>query len=213
MLRQRIPFRKRRAEHPSLPIPDNVGVRAWRIAMYASTTNPGEVLAFVAAFVEERTRTYEFAVAGAPPLQVTTSSQRFFPAGLPAAWTFAPPGSAAIHPFDAGPLRGRRHLILQVEKEDGDGEYSLVFYGNSWPFRSRFEDAGVEGGYVEVSGEKEYVRCLRNVLFERETKDRITSILGDRVLKGHAVFLLDEIKENTDAFVEWLVNQESTYTR
>eukprot|EP00969_Alexandrium_andersonii_P247038 10917368-Alexandrium_andersonii.AAC.1 len=75
-------------------------------------------------------------------MQIFDASGRHLANGAPEPWTFSPPGGAAPHPFDAPPPRGRKHLALQVEKEDAPGAYSLLFVGNTYAFKSAFEKAG-----------------------------------------------------------------------
>ena len=124
---------------------DKVGVKAWRIAMYASSASPANVLQLIGAFVAVKIQTLEFASTGAPELQLSLSSREHLPDGVPEGWTFAQVGSIGPHPFDAGPVRGKRHILLQVEQEGVGDNYSMLFLGNTWPFRAQLDAAGVPG--------------------------------------------------------------------
>ena len=125
----------------------------------------------------------------------------------------APQGTLAPHPFDAAPMRGRRHLQLMVEKEDEENQYSFMFLGNTWPFKDSFAAANISGGYIEGTSPQEYVRTLRNIAYDEVGKNRIAQILTVDVLHGHTVLLLDEVKETEDSMIKWLVSLASVHRR
>ena len=193
--------------------PDDIGVKPWRLAMYARTASPESVLEMLSSFVREKAKGLEFSGADMPELKITSQSAALLAAPAPQPWTAEPAGSVHPNPFDAAPPKGRRHLLLQVEKEDTDGMYSIMFLGNTWPFRDAFESAGVTGGYVDGGEKKEYVRCMQGLELCETDKARIASVLGERVLRKHAVFLLDETSGPEDDMVRWLVSQPSVYRR
>ena len=132
---------------------------------------------------------------------------------LPAPWKRAGIDVLAPHVFDAAPLKGRQHLVVQVEKDEGGESYSVVFMGPTWPYRQKFEEADVDGGYIDADGQRDYVRCLRGLCFDEEGKDRLSGILGEAVLGGHVVALVDQTDETEDPFVGWLKSLDSVFER
>ena len=192
--------------------PDELGVKAWRVAVYASTKEPVEVLNILGDFIKQKARGPEYAACGAPGMWVTKNSAPNLPEQLPEPWVREPAGAANPHPFDASPLRGRRHLMLQVEQRD-DGDYDLMFLGNTYPFRERFDACSVEGGYVGEGDKKEYVRCLQAISLNEDGKQRMAKVLGPDGLQHHALLLLNETGSADDEMVRWLLTTHNAHRR
>jgi hypothetical protein len=93
--------------------PDGVGVKPWRAAIYAATANPGSVLDMLSAFAAQRQRASEFG-GRQLRLEVARSAENLFPNGLVEPWVWMPVGVVGPRPFEAAPLRGKHHIILQV---------------------------------------------------------------------------------------------------
>ena len=192
--------------------PDEVGVKPWRVAMYASTHRPQEVLEFLEGFINFKSRGKDFAACGVPPMRISAASATHLPNPLPEPWELEPDGAASPHPFDALPMQGRRHLLLQVESVDSHA-YDFLFAGNVYLHRNRFEACGVDGGYIGEDDGREYVRCLQGVCFDDAGKRRLTAILGDHCLQGLCVFLINATGSTQDPMVQWLLAKPSVHGR
>eukprot|EP00972_Heterocapsa_arctica_P115527 16448235-Heterocapsa_arctica.AAC.1 len=167
----------------------------------------------IAAFITDKAKALEFASAGVPEVLLSRSSAIHLPGSMPEGWGMEPVGTVGPHIFDAAPPRGKRHMILQVEKAEADGEYSLLFMGNTWAFRAQFDGMGIAGGHVECDGHKEYVRCLQGVGLAQDSKDRVTQVLGSGVLNGHALIIFNETADSDDEMISWLASFPQTFMR
>ena len=184
--------------------PDAIGVKQWRAALYAATKEPAAVLDMLSAFVENKQRAAEFA-GYQLQMEVSRSAEKIFTGGLPHPWSWMPGGSLGPRPFEAAPVRGKHHMILQVEREDDvPDSHALTFAGGTWAFREAFDAAEVEGGHVDVGGEREYVRCLRSLKFDTAGKERIQNILGAACLCDHVLYLDNQTGDASDEVVKWL---------
>lgn len=104
------------------------------------------------------------------------------------AWTRAP---AAAHIFDLHPPQGKAGLALALEGVPDADAANLLLTGNTWPWRTALDGAGVPGGYVEeeAGGAKTYVRMLTNVrVSEAEDAERLRQLF-ESVLRGCPVLL------------------------
>ena len=104
--------------------------------------------------------------------------------------------------FAAQPVQGKRVLLMTVQVES-DEKLTFAVYGATWPFRDRFEAAGIPGYRQEPEdGPPKYYRVLENVdsgvPAERE---RVAKMLGD-VLRNTAMRVhVDGVpKPGTSAF-------------
>ena len=193
---------------------DGVGVKPWRVAIYAASSTPVGALEFLAGFVQHVAKKPEFAVCGPLVLNVAAQSAIHLGGVVPEPWQMASDTLSPVHAFDALPRRGRRHLLLTVEKEENSGCYSLMLSGNTYQYRTLFDQASVPGGYVGDEGmDRDYVRVLRHLLDDEDVRARIRDMLDAEVLHGHAVFLLDATEIPDDEFVSWVRTLPSVYYR
>lgn len=199
---------------PSPQSKPHVSAQAWRVALYASTTSLGDVLGLLGAYVAEKSKGIEFISSGMPALRVHPVAAQYFPSGLPEPWTFEPMGSPLPHIFDAAPMRGKRHIMLQVERNADEDVYTITFFGGIWSFRAAFDNAEVRGGYVEAEdGTREYVRCLPDMKADEAGKERLANLLAEGVLRGHAVCLLDETGDSNCPMRLWLAARANVFHR
>ena len=151
---------------------------------------------------------------GSLVLRIARESARYIGGEQAAPWEVAAADQHGAHVFDALPPRGRRHLVLTVEKEDSGVHYSIMVSGNTWLYWERFERAALPGGYIgDTGGGREYVRLLQHLQDDEEGSLRVHDVLGDGVLNGHAVFFVDETDASGDAFVAWLRTVGSVHFR
>ena len=118
--------------------PDGVGVKPWRVAVYSGSATPIAALEFLAGFLEHVGGKPEFGVCGPPALQIHAQCSVHIGTEVPEPWTLASATTAPSHAFDAAPPRGRRHLVLTVEKEVDSACYSFMVSGNTWQYRNVF---------------------------------------------------------------------------
>ena len=188
--------------------------QAWRVALYACTASQTTVLSMLASYVAERARAAEFASMGMPALRIHPCAEHLFPDGLPEPWAFDADGETLPHIFDAAPIRGKHHVILQVELSAESHTYTVIVFGGIWPFRAAFDKADIKGGHVEAQdGSRDYVRCLPDMQDDEASRTRLASVLGGEVLCGHAVFLLNETGNAADPLCTWLASCASVYQR
>ena len=100
--------------------------------------------------------------------------------------------------FDAYPPNGQseaRHLVrasIQIESDDTMG---VVFSGKTFPFRRRFEDAGVGGTALGEEGmeNRPYIRVVEPLdVAAPDARERIKGIFGATVLKAAATMVVVE---------------------
>ena len=104
------------------------------------------------------------------------------------AWTRA---KSAAHVFDLHPPQGKANLVLSLEGVLGQEAANLLFTGNTWPWRSALDAAGIPGGYVEeeAGGAKTYVRMLTDVhIADESAVERLRQLFSD-ALRGCPVLL------------------------
>ena len=110
--------------------PDGVGVKPWWVAMYAASSTPIAVLGFLAGFVQYVGHSPEFVTLGVPSLEIMGQSANHLDGSVPEPWHVTGNTVSPAHAFDALPPRGRRHLLLTVEKEENSDCYSCMLSGN-----------------------------------------------------------------------------------
>ena len=95
-----------------------------------------------------------------------------------------------LDPFEAQPVVGKRVAILNLQICDDDNMLDLVISGHTWPFRSRLDNFGISGGYVEEGGKdtRRYVRVWKHIDTADETQqtrflDMLKTVFNDVVLK------------------------------
>ena len=192
---------------------DGVGIVAWRVALYAATKDVAETLSIVKQFVEWKCGQADFSGRHPPKLMLTHSSRAYASdAILTDGWEMKPMGSLSLHPFDAAPPRGKRHMVLHVEMGDDDSTYDMLMTGYTWPFRADFEMAGVQGGYIDSDGKREYCRLLQSISADDEGMKRIQGILEDTI-KKYAVYLQDNTEKENDPMIAFLRSLEPVHLR
>eukprot|EP00973_Karenia_brevis_P082439 11426604-Karenia_brevis.AAC.1 len=72
-----------------------------------------------------------------------------------------------LHVFEAQPPVGKRIVNMRLQIVS-DATLSLILTGNTWPFRGRLEDFGIDGGFfvvegANVNGRPEYVRIWDDI--------------------------------------------------
>ena len=194
--------------------PDGVGVKPWRVAMYAVSSTPIAALGFLDVFVQYAGHSPEFATLGVPTLGIMGQSANHLDGRVPEPWHVAGNTVSPAHTFDALPRRGRRHFLLTVEREENSDCYSCLLSGNTWQYRNLFDQASIPGGNVgEEGADREYVRVLRHLVDDEDVRTRIRDVLDVDVLQGHAVFLVDETNTPDDEFVNWVRTLPSVHCR
>lgn len=204
-----------------------MGFVQWRMAVYVAGQDEQcvvKMLGVLCRYAQWRCRSAEFAGRGELEVRLLAPDLRVpLHAGIAEAhgWTVAA-GAAAVsleapHVFDAQPPRGRRGLVVTVE-HDEDANVSIMFSGATFGFRDRFDVAGVAGGYVDTeSVGREYVRLLRAVRTDvPEDVQRALRLLGDDVLRGHAVLLVVDFvvaDEHVNGFLRQLKALDSVHVR
>ena len=103
--------------------------------------------------------------------------------------------------FAAQPVQGKRVLMLTLQVESDD-TISFVWYGATWPFRDRFDAAGVPGYSFDEDGQPKYCRVLEGVNTATDDRERALYVLGEGVLRNTAARVLveGELKPGTNAF-------------
>jgi hypothetical protein len=112
-----------------------------------------------------------------------------------------PAASLPLALFSAQPVVGKRVVCLHLQPETVD-TISIIIQGQTWVFRSRFDEHGITGGYV---GEGETRKCFRVmksiVVSNSEEKARVMDMLGEAVFKNLAMRVVvdSEPEEGSDA--------------
>ena len=104
--------------------------------------------------------------------------------------------------FAAQPVQGKRVLLMTVQVES-DEKLTFAVHGATWPFRDRFDVAGIPSyRHEETEGPPKYYRVLENVdSGVPEQRERVLTMLGD-VLRNTAMRVhVDGVpKPGTSAF-------------
>jgi len=109
-------------------------------------------------------------------------------------------GNQGLHPFDAYPPKGKRGVMVTADMTEDNKCVHLLFSGNLWQFRNRFDALDIAGGYVEQDdAQREYVRIIRNLRVDHdEDWEMVKSVLGNGVLFGCPVLLVaDDIPQES----------------
>ena len=198
--------------------PDNVGVKAGRASFYFMDRQPYRGLKWISEFAHARRLKAEFFNIEAPALVLSP-----WPDGdsvrIPGGWTKLPDDCIAHpepHIFDAPPPLGERHITLDIDtRKEGryKGQYTFLWYGGIRAYDSKFEEHGVKGCFIQLDNVYRYVRYLRLIEFNDDSKKRIASIMGDGVFNGRAIFVVNVTGDLSDAFVEWVMAMENAHCR
>ena len=192
---------------------DHVGIVPWRLAFYAATMDTKSILNIIYDFVNWKCQQLEFSSFTPPKIMLTYASKTYVNVDNEINFNIMPMGSFAMHAFDAAPARGKRHLIMSVEKGDSDDVCDVLFLGSTWPFRQEFEAAQIQGGYIEPdSGSKEYCRMLKKVSIDKEGCKLLVTILT-KPLKNTTIFLNDFTDEVDNSVVKFLRGLPMIFTR
>lgn len=131
-------------------------------------------------------------------------------------WTRA---AVAAHVFDLHPPQGKAGLVLSLEGVPDTDAVNFLLIGNTWPWRSALDGAGVVGGYVEEpGGAKTYVRMHTGVrVAESADAERLRQLLHE-VLRSFPILLRpvdEEDRENAAvaAARTWLLGHPSIFER
>ena len=190
--------------------PDGVGLLDWQVAVYSQGL--GAALDFIKFIVEYKVR--QGVLNAIPELLAHVADGNGTP--LPAPWEQVT-GSTTVpmpKPFSALPPKGRRHVLAQLERQEAREEdnqapiYTMAFYGNLYPFKDGFEDAGIPGGYAatNAAGQRDYARYLE---FTAEaSSERKLRLVFEDILKGMPVYFIDMVGED-DAMAAWVRQQPS----
>ena len=184
--------------------PDGVGMQSWRPVVYAAGASPVEglkLIQFVVDFKVQRRDVME------KPRMVLLQPEAEWAFGLvPPGWIFRH-SEAVPRAFEAQPPRGRRHVIMQLECHNTDGdekEYMLSFFGGIYAFRDHFDHKSISGAYAELAGgSRDYIRCIKFTDLDA-SKNLIEDILGEGVLDGTPVFFANAADEPDADVVDWL---------
>ena len=192
--------------------PDSVGLARWQTVIYC--TSPDMAMSFINFILEYKVQ--KALLPSIPELQVHFVDPWNGP--LPTSWSRSPdpPAVTMPKPFQALPPRGRRHVLLQLDKdgpnagdapedgaENGHMIYMITFFGNLYPFRDLFEECGVAGTLTatSTSDEKNYIRYLKCTMDENDL--RRVEIIMDEVLKGIPIYFVNMVGDDDD-LVHWL---------
>ena len=66
---------------------------------------------------------------------------------------------------------------------------------------------------MECDSGKEYVRCLKGVSYDEQTKEQIMDVLGEVGICNYAVYVIDETHNSSDPMVQWLLTLENAFRR
>ena len=113
--------------------------------------------------------------------------------------------------FSAAPPFGEKIVKMYVQEEEG--KMQIVFLGDLWDYRARFNDAGIDGTYLQINGEEKYVRAMQDLdVSLASTRESVEGVLGSDVLKFRATLCIEEdpmdISHPVGAFL-----QECIYSR
>ena len=112
-----------------------------------------------------------------------------------------PAASLPLALFSAQPVVGKRVVCLHLQPESSD-TMSIIIQGQTWVFRTRFDEHGITGGYVGEGEQRKYYRVMKGIVVSNtEEKARVLDMLGDAVFKNLAmrVVLDNEPEEGSDA--------------
>ena len=194
--------------------PDNLGTKHWEPVLYAAGDTPYEALTVVQLVMEQKVR------AGLlhklPELQLIwalRAGEAQPQEATPKNWTVAHNDASAVSlrccPFKVLPPLGCRHILAHLQLKDGpEKTYTLNFSGGIYYYRKAFDEARVPGRKANNlrTGAPDFIRLLYNLDGANASKAKVTDILHG-VLGSIPALLTHEIKEEEDAFLQWLLEQ------
>jgi hypothetical protein len=207
--------------------PDEVGIADWQLVFYSCGL--GSALDFIHFILDYKVR--KNLLGSMPQLAVHVAYAGGSPLpAVPPPWKRVDGAALAMpKPYGALPPRGRRHALAHLDRQQVpasqenseqdeettagqanhsamDFEYTLTFYGYLYPFKDRFENAGVPGTFAptNTSGQKDYVRYLR-INADDTSKQKVCEV-RETVLKGLPVYL---INGDADPMALWLQQRPS----
>lgn len=77
-----------------------------------------------------------------------------------------PAASLPLKYFEAQPCQGKRVVTFQLEFDSEGKRLSALILGNTYAFRQRLDEAGVQGGYTEGEASSEartYYRVIKDI--------------------------------------------------
>ena len=202
--------------------PDGVGLVDWQLAIYSGAGGVEAALNFIRYILEYKVKKgYVPSMPGLAARLLQFSE----PIALPAPWQELADDSVSLpKPFEAHPPKGRRHVLMQLdrqeqdgtpasnnaeqEKKDGDAAYLLTFFGGIYHFKERFENHNVPGALLPTgkTEKRDYVRYLE-CGGGAAAEDRVRGVLGS-VLLGLPVFFINGVGGG-DPMSAWLLRQPS----
>jgi hypothetical protein len=208
---------------------DRVGLVEWQLAIYSNGLHGA--LAFIELILNYKVQ--KGILAGVPELLAHVVDPGGAP--LPASWKNLQDLSIALPKlFSAMPPRGRRHVLAQLERQSGpassnqenfsnepeknpEGQteeeeqgpaYMLIFYGNLYPFKDRFEAHGIPGTLTTINDPEgpDYVRYVK-CKYEAVSMEIVILVLRE-ILKDMPVYFINMAGEN-DVMAAWLRQEKS----
>ena len=185
--------------------PDDVGFHRWRNAFYVSG-NQTSLLNFLLLLDE-----FWFQASEDVGKDVVVSLHPHEGINIGECWdlvlyeTYTLHEPARVLPmgiFECQPVQGKRILMMTLQVESDD-KITFVFHGATWPFRGRFDAAGVPGYSYEEESLPKYVRVLESLnTATQDGRARVIHLLGEGVLRNTAmrVAIEGELKPGTHAF-------------
>ena len=206
--------------------PDGLGNVDWQLVIYATAIK--DVLEFIQFVLDYKE--HKGYISGVPELVAQIAHMG--PGSFPVPWKPLLDENIKLpKPFSVLPPKGRRHIIMQLEKQagiDGDGaadlatqggeaaappgpvdSYVLTFYGGIYHFKDRFEERGVPGALLAIntdSEQKEYVRYLE-IKMDAVGMRQVEMVLGE-VLKCIPLYFIN-LAGASDSLAVWLEKQPS----
>ena len=189
--------------------PDGLGFVDWQLAIYATSLEGA--LSFVHFVLNYKVQ--KGYLASMPELAAHVADVGAD--ALPDPWQPLRDANLTLpKPFSVLPPKGRRHVIVQLEKQVEEvgsraAAYILTFYGGIYNFKDRFEDKGVPGTLVATSADaehKDYVRYLE-VKVDTAGMQQVEMVL-EEVLKGMPLYFVN-MAGDSDVMAIWLQKQPS----
>ena len=186
---------------PSKDDRNEIGYQQWRIAFYirGGKNNEGvtNFISFLDAFITHLANKEEF--VSTDPFSVTFEQQEGMEWGE--FWTTEVEqdrfdvrevkNDPVLGVFSAAPPFGEKvvKMFLQVEKD----KLQVVFHGDLWDYRARFNDAGIAGTFLTIDGEDKYVRVMQDLdVSLASTRESLEGVLGSDVLKFRAILSIED---------------------
>ena len=200
--------------------PDGVGLEAWQVVLYStSTTSALDIVHFIM-----KHKVGKGQILHLPTM--TAACQDGSLVSVPDPWTLDARPAQLLKPFAALPLRGRRHILCQLEVEhqtaskadvpesqqedeqtaaepETSNTYIFSVFGGIYLYKDLFDAANIAGGFVaQADNTRDYVRFLQ-VVDNEEGREKLTAVL-EEVLLNVPVFLIDSTGMANNSLVQWL---------